>query len=205
MVRIAKYLLKTFGWVSLAAIVLATSFVFWGDKNGWEFNIVLSGSMEPVIHVGSLIIVKPVESASLQIGDIVSFKVRDTTTPVCHRIVDINYLDGFTYYKTKGDANEEADPYLTLASDVTGRTLFSIPYAGSLLNARNTGATKVSVLGRSLPVAVIVVFAIGLLFIALVLKETLESVQHAERERQKLLIKRRQAQIARRRKMFNPA
>jgi signal peptidase I len=205
MIRFIKILTGVLGWVTLSAVILTTLFVLWGNKNGWEFDIVLSGSMEPTIKVGSLVVIKPVDIGKLQIGDVISFRAFGVNTPICHRIIEIHYLRGSKYFETKGDANEEADQYLTVASDVNGRTLFTIPYAGSLLSARNTGATKVSVLGRSLPLAVIVVFAIGLLFIALVLKETLDSINHPERERQKLLIKRRQEIMARRRKMFNTA
>ena len=77
-----------------------------------EVKIVKSGSMEPAIHTGSVVIVKP--ESSYGIGDVITFGA-DTKAkiPTTHRIVSIREENGTTYFATKGDANEDPDPQET--------------------------------------------------------------------------------------------
>lgn len=96
--------------------------------------IVISGSMEPEIHVGSLIISTTVRAKDLQIGDIASIK-RDDGVLVTHRVISNEPLQGSTEVrsiKMKGDANnvEDKNPYVQ--SDAL-RPLFIIPAIGSTL------------------------------------------------------------------------
>lgn len=101
---------------------------------------VLSGSMEPTYHVGSLIYVKDIESADIKIGDPITFVINEEFLAVTHRVVDIEILtageegiDETTYYyQTKGDANEEADAAPVHHKNVVGTPVFSIPYLGYL-------------------------------------------------------------------------
>ena len=55
---------------------------------GYEQYVVVSGSMEPAIPVGSLVMAKPVKPAELQVGDVIVFYTeRHIDTPVTHRVV----------------------------------------------------------------------------------------------------------------------
>ena len=54
------------GWAVLAVIVGIVSFVLVAVRQGWEFDAVLSGSMEPVYHVGSLVVFRPVDPQTVQ-------------------------------------------------------------------------------------------------------------------------------------------
>lgn len=93
--------------------------------------IVRSGSMEPAIKTGDLILVKP--QATYKIGDVISFSdPQKPKTTVTHRIADIQQQDGKTFYKTKGDANEEADFNLVPAKNVIGAADHSISGVGKL-------------------------------------------------------------------------
>jgi signal peptidase I len=203
--RIIRKVSAVLGWIVLGVVILTTLFVLWGNKKGWEFDVVLSGSMEPKIHVGGLVVIKPVNIDTLQVGDIISFKVPDATTPVCHRITDVQFVRGFKYFETKGDANEEPDEYLTLANDVNGRSVFYIPYAGSFLNMKNMGTTQVSIPGRKLPLAIIVVLAIGTLFIGLTFKDVIDDSLHPGRALRQKMAKAHLIKIEKRRKLYNPA
>lgn len=80
---------------------------------GYTPLVVLSGSMEPELPVGSIVYYKSV-SEELQPGDIVVFQTDDQF--VSHRIVEIND-SGIV---TKGDANENNDPNLVSYSAVRG-------------------------------------------------------------------------------------
>lgn len=98
-----------------------------------ELKIVKSGSMEPTIPTGSLVIVKP--GTRYSIGDVITFGA-DTATqiPTTHRIIAFTGENRETMYTTKGDANEEADPNPVARQDVIGKIVFHIPYVGFILD-----------------------------------------------------------------------
>jgi len=99
-----------------------------------ELKIVKSGSMEPNIPTGSLVVVKP--SSSYGIGDVITFGA-DTKTeiPTTHRIIGFEADDaGRTGFRTKGDANEDPDTNLVRAGEVIGKVAFHVPYVGFVLD-----------------------------------------------------------------------
>ena len=93
--------------------------------------------MEPSIPVGSMVIVK--SSQEYRVGDVITFGA-DTQgqIPTTHRIAEVREEDGRTRFVTKGDANEVADPETTALRDVIGKVLFSVPYAGYVLDFART-------------------------------------------------------------------
>jgi signal peptidase I len=94
---------------------------------------VAGGSMEPAIHLGSAIVVEPVDPRSLAVGDIVSLRSGPGRAIFSHRIIRVVARDGSVWIETKGDANATADPSLTPASQVIGRASATIPGAGYLI------------------------------------------------------------------------
>ena len=93
---------------------------------------VLSGSMEPTYHVGSLIYVKSVDYRDLKAGDVITFML-DEDTLATHRIVEVvpDEEDPATLrYRTKGDANEAEDGSLVHYKNVVGTPVFTIPKLG---------------------------------------------------------------------------
>lgn len=96
-------------------------------------KIVESGSMEPSIKTGSIVIIR--EYARYQEGDIITFFFDDgDETPTTHRIVSVDSEDGETVYTTKGDANENVDPGGIEEEMVVGKVLFSVPFIGYILD-----------------------------------------------------------------------
>ena len=91
--------------------------------------VVLSGSMEPEIKTGSVIVVKPV--ANYNIGDIITFgKNTKTETPTTHRIVEVLNENGKTIYTTKGDANNSTDNAKIAENKIIGKVYLDVPYLG---------------------------------------------------------------------------
>jgi signal peptidase len=77
--------------------------------NGIRPLVVRSGSMEPTIPTGSMVLVKRVEAADIKVGDVMTVE-RPDHTRVTHRVVAIE-RNGVTALLTlKGDANEDPDP-----------------------------------------------------------------------------------------------
>lgn len=90
---------------------------------------VLSGSMEPTYHVGSLVYVKEgISKDDIEVNDPITFKISEDTV-VTHRVVEI---DAEGNYITKGDANEANDGGNVNFSNVVGMPIFTIPYLGFL-------------------------------------------------------------------------
>ncbi len=103
---------------------------------GLQVFTVLSGSMEPVYHVGSLIYVKTVDPADLVVGDDISFML-DEDTVATHRIVGIvpdENDPSVLRFRTKGVANEQEDGSLVHYKNVIGKPVFTIPYLGYVAN-----------------------------------------------------------------------
>lgn len=99
---------------------------------GFQVFTVLSGSMEPTYHVGSLIYVKDVDYKELQSGDVITFLL-DEDTVATHRIVEVvpDEDDPETLrYRTKGDANDAEDGSLVHYKNVIGSPVFAIPKLG---------------------------------------------------------------------------
>jgi signal peptidase len=116
--------------VALGALLLAvqTSII-----PGYEAKIVQSGSMEPAIKTGALIIVKAEER--YMVDDVVTFTTRGTSDiPTTHRIIEDGLRAGDLVYFTKGDANATADQELVLPANIIGKVILAIPFLGYLLD-----------------------------------------------------------------------
>ena len=121
----------------LVAIVVVLALLLVGARFiGLNVYTVLSGSMEPTYHVGSLIYVKDVDTDELKAGDVITYML-DEDTIVTHRIADV-ILDetdpSIIRFQTKGDANDSVDGSLVHYKNVIGTPVFSIPKLGYLAN-----------------------------------------------------------------------
>ena len=123
-------------WVIVAAAVLLAVLLVGARLVGLRTFTVLSGSMEPTYHTGSLIYVKKVDAANLSEGTVITFML-DEDTVATHRIVGVvpdEDEPGVVRYRTKGDANEVEDGSLVHYKNVIGTPVFSIPRLGYVAN-----------------------------------------------------------------------
>lgn len=109
---------------------------------GYQRYVIISGSMEPTLPVGSVVYDEVVPVADLEVGDIITFippPEFDIDDPVTHRIVQITGIDededvphaGERVFRTKGDANEDVDPWkMVLDGNEQGRVAHHLPYVG---------------------------------------------------------------------------
>jgi signal peptidase I len=127
-------------------------------------SIVIGGeSMEPAIHLGSVIVVEPVDPADLAVGDVVSMQVGAERSTSTHRIITVVDRPDGRWIRTQGDANPAPDPTLVPATAVIGRVELVIPLIGYLVAL------------LSLPVGVI--FVLGLAATLLAIAWLLESLE----------------------------
>lgn len=120
----------------LVALAVTLITPIWLDV---QFRGVVSGSMEPAIPVGSVVVVEPVDPAALRYGDVVTYKSPESAgTVVTHRVLEVSGPLDARLFRTKGDANDEADLELVPAESVIGRVRFHLPYAGYLADLVRT-------------------------------------------------------------------
>ncbi len=148
------------GLVLLLAIALVGVRLF-----GFQVYTVLSGSMEPTYHTGSLIYVHKVDYTELAQGDVITFMLSEDTIAT-HRIVGVvpdEEEEGVLRFRTKGDANAAEDGTLVHCKNVIGSPVFTIPYLGYVANMiQNPPGTYIAIsLGAIL---LILVFLPDLLF-----------------------------------------
>lgn len=130
----AAYTLFIAVLIGIGSLLVATMVPVPGNI---ELKIVQSGSMEPSIPVGSLVMIRGQEQYA--VGDVITFG-EDTqeSVPTTHRIVERVEQNGAISYITKGDANEAPDPQPVAKSSVIGEIIAHVPYAGYLLDFART-------------------------------------------------------------------
>lgn len=132
--RVFRKILNIVSTVVVTAMVILAILLAGVRLVGLQVFTVLSGSMEPAYHVGSVIYVKEVDYRALKPGDVITFLL-DEDTVATHRIVEVvpDQEDGTVLrYRTKGDANDAEDGSLVHYKNVVGTPVFTIPWLGWL-------------------------------------------------------------------------
>ena len=105
---------------------------------GVGMAVVLSGSMEPTLSVGDLLIVA--ERDEYRIGDVVVYQADGMA--ITHRIVDVTG-DGII---TRGDANNTDDSPLN-PNQIKGEVVCAIPLIGHVVNLIKTPVGTLCIIG----------------------------------------------------------
>lgn len=93
--------------------------------------VVISGSMEPTIHIGSLAFIDQKKTEPVK-GDIIAFETGGAF--VTHRVAEKTEAG----YITKGDNNTEKDPWVIHPNSVVGTTVFWVPKIGYFIRSITT-------------------------------------------------------------------
>jgi signal peptidase len=109
-------------WFLVSAVLLGSVGVAVTQRTGAaQLLTVVSGSMQPTLPLGSLVVVVPRDAHAVRVGDVITFSPPgDNTRMVTHRVVDVQGSGDEVQVHTRGDANPVADPW-TLHFP-TGRT-----------------------------------------------------------------------------------
>lgn len=175
--RIANIIVAVITAIALAFVI----YVMVCSSKGRAVNIfgksvlkVVTGSMEPSIHVGDYIVVEKTDTDSLAEGDIISFYSEQSDIRgllVTHRIVG-KEADGS--YITKGDANPVSDtvtvPQENIVGKYTGKARFFI-WVNSFVNVRKL---------------LLLLVVIPMLFISLYEAKTVVKIGREAAEKEKL-------------------
>ena len=101
---------------------------------GYDVRIVQSGSMEPAISTGSVVVIQDRER--YEVGDIITFGGDRSPDglPTTHRIIEDRLQDGDLIFVTQGDANESPDTEPIRPADIRGTVILDIPVLGFILD-----------------------------------------------------------------------
>lgn len=95
--------------------------------------VVLSGSMEPEIPVGSILFVREVDASAVRTGDVITFRTPGQETLLTtHRVAEVVAQQGGRSFMTKGDANNAVDQKPVPSSNLVGAEVAHVPYLGRL-------------------------------------------------------------------------
>lgn len=115
---------------------------------GRQTLVVRSGSMEPAIPTGSVVVVRPVRPETLRIGDVITFERSDgDVAVVTHRIVDVLRSGPSPIFQTQGDANAAPDPMPVQYRNQGWLVTAVVPYAGYFLNALSHPLARAALIG----------------------------------------------------------
>jgi signal peptidase len=128
--RLARMLLTAVTWASLGLIV-GTALAAGGPRFvGLTSLTVLSGSMEPAIKTGDLVVGRPIAAEQAEVGDVITFREPDTHRLVTHRVRDIRVAGGRVRFTTKGDANNAPERWSISPHGKVSRALYCLPKLG---------------------------------------------------------------------------
>jgi len=150
--------------------VLSHGFV---NLGGFSLFRVVTGSMEPTISVGALLVSRQVDIDTLQLGDIICFQAQESAIfgkMMTHRVTDITVAaDGGVLLVTKGDANLSVDGYYVTQANLVGKVIWHTGKGSALSVIFSVLTNKVGFLGC-------IVFPC-LLLASLILKESVKSIR----------------------------
>ncbi|MEN8704710.1 MAG: signal peptidase I [Nocardioides marinisabuli] len=129
---------------SLLVVVALAFFLFFAvgpHVLGYRTATMLTGSMEPGIMVGDVVVTAERPAADVEVGDVITYHIPVEDHRVeTHRVTEvIRGDDGSVAVRTKGDNNPNVDPWVaTLEGDSVWEVQAVIPQVGSVIRALRT-------------------------------------------------------------------
>jgi signal peptidase len=124
-----KKVIKYFSAAVLVLAMLIAVFILLAPHFGWQIDTAVSNSMTPAFKAGGLVVTQAVDPTEIKVGDTITYGSPIDEKLVTHRVVEIREQSPLLF-QTKGDSNEDTDPYLVPAQNVVGRVCFYIPLLG---------------------------------------------------------------------------
>jgi len=129
--------------LSLALAVLVPALL------GYQRYVITSGSMTGTYDRGSLVFDRVVPTASLKVGDVITFQPPGHAGLVTHRIHALQTVRGQRVFTTKGDANRVPDAWgpIALHNARQARVAFHLPYLGYGIAALSERPVRMLIIG----------------------------------------------------------
>ena len=114
--------------VVAAALILAVALpLAFGDRP----HTVLTGSMEPTISAGDVVVDARISPLDARVGDVVTFRdPEDQSKLITHRVKRIRRGGSHLWFTTQGDANNTTEHWRIAADGELGRVAYKVPWVG---------------------------------------------------------------------------
>ena len=120
---------------------------------------VMSGSMEPNISTGDLVITKAIAPRDAASGDIVTFNDPEKQDRLLtHRVASSHAAGDKHSFVTKGDANNTVERWSVPAGGTIGQVVFRLPKLGYVLSFTQTPAARMALI--TIPALLLAWFAL---------------------------------------------
>ena len=113
---------------------------------GYRSLTVVSGSMEPTLGTGSVVIDKVISPLDARPGDIVTFQDPLHPRQLTHRLRRMRIEGDTAYMVTRGDANDAAERWTVQADGQIGRVVAHLPKLGYVRAWLGTRYARLAVL-----------------------------------------------------------
>lgn len=103
--------------------------------------VILTGSMQPEMAPGTLVVARPVDPEELGTGNVVTYQLNSgDPTVVTHRVTQVGLSSTGEYrFTTQGDANNAPDAKPVQPVQIMGERWYYVPYLGYITNAVGAG------------------------------------------------------------------
>lgn len=119
------------GWGALATAVVLAAAVAGPLAFGDRPYTVLTGSMEPAISPGDVVIDERISPTAARVGDIITFRdPEDQSKLITHRVRSVTPEGRYIWFVTKGDANNTTERWRIAADGELGRVVYTVPWVG---------------------------------------------------------------------------
>src|SRR3954447_12946307 len=148
---LARRVFRVVSTLLLAAGLLLGALMVLPSLAGWQRYVIVSGSMTGTYDRGSVVFDQVVPVSTLKVGDVITYRPPGDSGIdhlVTHRIAAISTQGGARVYRTKGDANQVADPWtFTLPGREQASVRAGLPYAGFAIAALSDRRGRMIVVG----------------------------------------------------------
>ncbi len=141
--------------------IVLTVLIYLAPRLGWSVSTVSSGSMEPAIKTGAMVITNPVNPYDIEVGNIILYRpAYSMNNFIVHRVIAIKE-DSLFRFVTQGDANLTPDPYDVHIDNVIGRVCINISGFGGFIGfVRSTAGFFSLVVGPSVILLAAYIFTV---------------------------------------------
>ena len=122
------------GWAAAGLVLTLLAALLVSFAAGYRSMTVMSGSMEPAIRTGDVVVNRPIAPLEARVGDVVTFREPGAGSRfITHRVRRITARGGRVTFITKGDANTGTERWTMPAGGELGRVQFHLPRLGYAL------------------------------------------------------------------------
>lgn len=119
------------GWVAVSGLSVV---MVWFAVGVFPIfpSVILTGSMEPEIMPGDIVLVQKISGESAEVGDVIMYFTEDGVS-ITHRVIERIEVSGAPEFVMKGDNNNTADPGQVVSEQIRGRVIGLVPKLGKLV------------------------------------------------------------------------